>query len=121
MIRSVRRVAKQALRRGEESPLTRSTGYTDWRGLASDRMAAGCRTTPVHRMTPMPLHDWSAQPGWDGVRQVWGVERHAIGGPDGGRPEVGEPRAAVPLSADDSVSVDLDGTYRRATEAAYLA
>ena len=22
----------------------------------------------------MPLHDWSALPGWDGVHQVWGVE-----------------------------------------------
>ena len=22
----------------------------------------------------MPLHDWSAVPGWDGVHQVWGVE-----------------------------------------------
>ena len=28
-IRSVRRVAKQALRRGEEPPPTRSVGYTD--------------------------------------------------------------------------------------------
>ena len=58
----------------------------------------------------MPLHDWSALPGWDGVNQVWGVEllyalkpllppayrayigtspTFAIGGPDGGRPDVG--------------------------------
>ncbi len=58
----------------------------------------------------MPLHDWSALPGWDGVRQVWGVEllyavkpllppayraylgtspTFAIGGPEGGRPDVG--------------------------------
>jgi len=58
----------------------------------------------------MPLHDWSALPGWDGVHQVWGVEllyalkpllppayrayigttpTFAIGGPDDGRPDVG--------------------------------
>lgn len=59
----------------------------------------------------MPLHDWSAIPGWDGVHQVWGVEllyaikpllppayrayigttpTFAIGGPDDdGRPDLG--------------------------------
>ncbi len=58
----------------------------------------------------MPLHDWSALTGWDGVHQVWGVEllyalkpqlppayrayigttpTFAIGGPDDGRPDVG--------------------------------
>jgi len=58
----------------------------------------------------MPLHDWSALPGWDGVHQVWGVEllyalkpllpesyrayigttpTFAIGGPGDGRPDVG--------------------------------
>ncbi|QDU24117.1 DUF4058 family protein [Urbifossiella limnaea] len=58
----------------------------------------------------MPLHDWAALTGWDGVHQVWGVEllyalkpllppayrayigttpTFAIGGPDDGRPDVG--------------------------------
>lgn len=58
----------------------------------------------------MPLHDWSALTGWDGVHQVWGVEllyalkpllppayrayigttpTFAIGGPEEGRPDVG--------------------------------
>ena len=58
----------------------------------------------------MPLHDWSALQGWDGVHQVWMVEllyaikpllppayrayigttpTFAIGGPDDGRPDVG--------------------------------
>lgn len=58
----------------------------------------------------MPLHDWSALSGWDGVHQVWMVEllyaikpllppayrayigttpTFAIGGPDGPRPDVG--------------------------------
>jgi hypothetical protein len=58
----------------------------------------------------MPLHDWAALPGWEGVHQVWGVEllyaikpqlppayrayigttpTFAIGGPEDGRPDVG--------------------------------
>ena len=58
----------------------------------------------------MPLHDWAALPGWDGVHQVWMVEllyavkpllppayrayigttpTFAVGAPDDGRPDVG--------------------------------
>ena len=58
----------------------------------------------------MPLHDWAALTGWEGVHQVWGVEllyaikpllpaayrayigttpTFAIGHPDDGRPDVG--------------------------------
>ena len=99
----------------------------------------------------MPLHDWSALPGWDGVDHVW-IDRIAqdleleqppcsapfavayrVGepAPGGGRLlalwrrhlTVGSPLPAMwlPLSVKESVPVDLEATYRRATEAAYLS
>lgn len=74
----------------------------------------------------MPLHDWAALTGWDGVHQVWGVEllyalkpllppayrayigttpTFAIGRPDAGRPDVGvrdwPPGGAPPAPAPD--------------------
>ena len=79
----------------------------------------------------MPLHDWSALPGWEGVHQVWGVEllyalkpvlppayrayigttpTFAIGAPDDGRPDVGVrdwPAAPAPVPpADDGSEPD---------------
>lgn len=73
-------------------------------------MPAGLGVVPATGAPAMPLHDWSALPGWDGVHQVWGVEllyaikpqlppayrayigttpTFAIGGPEDGRPAVG--------------------------------
>lgn len=80
----------------------------------------------------MPLHDWAALPGWDGVHQVWGVEllyalkpllppayrayigttpTFAIGSPDDGRPDVGVrdwPQGGPPAApaADDGPEPD---------------
>lgn len=80
----------------------------------------------------MPLHDWAALPGWEGVHQVWGVEllyalkpvlppayrayigttpTFAIGAPDDGRPDVGVrdwPAAGTPPApvADDGPEPD---------------
>lgn len=107
----------------------------------------------------MPLHDWSALPGWDGVHQVWGVEllyaikpqlppayrayigttpTFAIGGPEAGRPDVGvrdwpgtgSPAASAPdpgpepdeevavatLSADTALLVERAGRLVAAVE-----
>lgn len=107
----------------------------------------------------MPLHDWAALPGWDGVQQVWGVEllyvlksqlppgyrayigttpTFAIGAPDDGRPDVGvrdwppagPPAAPAPetgpepdeevavatLAADTALFVERDGRLVAAIE-----
>jgi hypothetical protein len=90
----------------------------------------------------MPIHDWSALPGWDGVHQVLWLKQptcpapfavaYRVGAPapSGGRflalwrrtLAVGSalPTMGLPLTVKESVTVDLEATYSRAAEAAYL-
>jgi hypothetical protein len=91
----------------------------------------------------MPLHDWAALLGWNGVHQVWIVEllywikprlpagyrayigttpTFAIGVPGQDRPDVGTlPAIRLPLSVQESVVVDLEQNYARAAAAVYLS
>lgn len=93
----------------------------------------------------MPLHDWPALTGWDGVHQVWGVEllyalkpllppayrayigttpTFAIGGPDEGRPDVcvrDWPPGGPPAAPADDVGPEPDEEVAVATLAADTA
>jgi hypothetical protein len=82
-------------------------------------------------MVPMPLHDWTDLPGWEGVHHLWITELLrwvkprllepyrafigsapllAVGGPVE-KPDVGVRRWSL-----DPVSVDLEPTYQAAAD-----
>ena len=79
----------------------------------ADEVARGLGTRPQGLPAPHAVAYRVGGPSPDGGRflAVW-RRPLTVGGP--------LPAMRLPLSADESVAVDLEGTYRRATEAAYL-
>lgn len=56
----------------------------------------------------MPLHDWTDRAGWEGMHRLWITELLRWVKP-------------LPLAVEIGIPVDLEQTYHRAAEDAYLS